>query len=104
MQNYASYIRKRCVYVMLEGEEVVVKNTETAENIINLLSIPWPAPLAAPCGPKPLSYTPVLGMTLHRKSVQPAGSPRSPPAASWLWAQTVWIKVTLHSHRAPCDP
>lgn len=78
----------------LAGREAVVKSR--AENSINLLSIPWPASR----GPKPLSSKAVLGMTLHRKSVQPVGSPRSPPAASRLWAQTAWIKVTLHSHRA----
>lgn len=57
-------------------------------------------------GLKPLSPSPVLGMTLHRKSVQPVGSPRSPPThppTSWVWAQTEQIKVTLHSHCSPWD-
>lgn len=63
----------------LAGKEVAAKSREMAENSMNLPSIPWPALLSAPCGPKPLSSEPVLGMTLHRKSVQPVGSPRSPP-------------------------
>lgn len=63
--------------------------------------------ISACCSPVvlyPLSPKPVLGMTLHRKSVQPVGSPRSPPTASRVWALTAWIKVTPHSHCAPCSP
>lgn len=98
------YLNQRCVQFSfthsLAGSEVMVKSREIAENSISSLSTPRPAPL----GPKPLSSEPVLGMTLHRKSIQPVGDPRSPPAASQLWAQTAWIKVTLHSHCAPCGP
>lgn len=61
-----------------------------------------------PRSPKPLSSKSVLGMTLHRKSVQSVRSPRSPPfppaSTSKLWAQTAWIKLTLLSRRAPCGP
>lgn len=105
-KSYLRERREKCSFYLqpLAVKEVVVKIREMAENSNSLLSITWPAPLAAPRGPKTLSPKPVLGMTLHRKSVQPVGSPRSPPTTSRLWAQTAWIKVTLHSHRAPSSP
>ena len=54
-------------------------------------------------GPKRWSSEPVLGMTLHRKSLQPAGTPPLLPAQG---TDKPWIRVGLTPLRPsqPCGP